>query len=246
MAQIDDGGVQALTVEASRGVNWWSEAWALFMKNPGMWVVFGLIMLVAFFVLHYIPLGVFLFIAAFPALMGSFMLAARKAEQGGTLEINDIGLAFKEHLNPLLVVGALSVGAALVVSLVIGIALGIMGLGAVISMGFDNVMLAAASAMAAFGAFMVALLAGLVLAVPISMALWFAPALVVFRGVAPVNALKASFAACLRNVVPFLLYGLVFIVAAFVATIPAFLGWLALIPLIVLTTYLAYRDIFGD
>lgn len=246
MAQIDDGGVQAQTVDASRGVNWWSEGWALFMKSPAMWVVFGLILFIGFVILHYIPFGGLLFFLAYPALMGSLMLAARKTEQDGTLDINDLGLAFKEHLNPLLVIGALSVGAALVIGLVLYIMLGILGLSALMSLGFDNLMVAVASIVAAIGAIVVALLVGLALAVPVSMAVWFAPALVVFRGVDPVNALKASFAACMRNMVPFLLYGIVFAVACFFALIPAGLGLLILVPLSVLTTYLAYRDIFGD
>jgi uncharacterized membrane protein len=77
------------------------------------------------------------------------------------------------------------------------------------------------------------------------MALWFSPALVVFRGVPPVEAVRASFAACLRNIVPFLLHGIVFLVAAIVASIPFGLGWLVLLPLVTLTMYSSYKDVFG-
>jgi hypothetical protein len=52
---------------------------------------------------------------------------------------------------------------------------------------------------------------------------WFAPALVALRGATAVAAMKASFLSCLRNWVPFLVYGLIAI-AAFVAAVFLFVG----------------------
>jgi uncharacterized membrane protein len=78
------------------------------------------------------------------------------------------------------------------------------------------------------------------------MALWFAPALVALRGVAPVAAIKQSFTGCLRNLIPFLIYGLVMFVLSILATIPLALGWLVLGPVFVASVYVAYRDIYGD
>jgi hypothetical protein len=48
----------------------------------------------------------------------------------------------------------------------------------------------------------------MLLSLPIVMAIWFAPALVVFNAMQPVDALKASFHACLKNTLVFLVYGL--------------------------------------
>ena len=39
------------------------------------------------------------------------------------------------------------------------------------------------------------------------MLIWFAPLLVVFNGLPPLEAMKLSFAACLKNMLPFLVYG---------------------------------------
>jgi uncharacterized membrane protein len=89
------------------------------------------------------------------------------------------------------------------------------------------------------------MLAMLAVSIVASMALWFAPALVIFRGTAPVDAMKISFAACLRNIVPFLLYGLLYIVAAIIASIPFGLGWIVLAPLVMISLYVSYRDVFG-
>ena len=77
------------------------------------------------------------------------------------------------------------------------------------------------------------------------MALWFAPALVIFRGTAPIDAMNISFGTCMKNIVPFLLYSLIYIVAAIVASIPFGLGWLVLVPLMMITAYVSYRDVFG-
>ena len=56
--------------------------------------------------------------------------------------------------------------------------------------------------------------------------------------------MKESFSGCLKNIVPFLLYGVVLFVAAIVAAIPLGLGWLVLGPVIAGSLYASYRDIY--
>jgi uncharacterized membrane protein len=89
------------------------------------------------------------------------------------------------------------------------------------------------------------MLVALVLGFVVAMALWFAPGLIVFRNMAPVDALKASVSASLGNVVPFLIYGVIYLIAAFVASIPLGLGWVVLVPVLMLTAYSSYKDVFG-
>jgi uncharacterized membrane protein len=93
---------------------------------------------------------------------------------------------------------------------------------------------------------LLAVLVAVALMIPAAMAIWFAPALVVLNDFGVGDALKASFAACLKNFVPFLVYGLVFVGLAVVASIPLMLGWLALGPVVAASVYTAYRDIFYD
>lgn len=229
-------------VDAGRGVNWWSDAWALFMKNPGMWIVLGLILLIVFIVLGVIPLlGSLATALLTPVLAGGWMLAARKQEGGTAIEAGDLFLGFKDKLNPLLVLGALSLAASVVVFAIMGV----LGMGALFGMGLGATQQSAAGLLAATGAALMSMLVGLALFVPITMAFWFAPALVVFDGTAPVDAIKASFAACLRNMMPFLIYGVLGLVASIIASVPAFLGWIVLLPLIMLTAYQSYREVFA-
>ncbi len=93
--------------------------------------------------------------------------------------------------------------------------------------------------------FLLAMLVVLALAVPLYMALWFAPSLIVFNNAKPVDAMKASFFACLKNIVPFLLYGVIMLVLCFIAAIPFGLGFLVLGPVAIASIYASYRDVFA-
>jgi uncharacterized membrane protein len=93
---------------------------------------------------------------------------------------------------------------------------------------------------------LLAVLFGLLLGVPLVMAYWYAPALVVFRNDDPIAAMKTSFTACLVNMMPMLVYSLLGLVFAIVATIPLGLGWLVLGPVFVASVYASYKDIFPE
>jgi hypothetical protein len=230
------------TVDPGRAVGWWTDAWALFMKNPGMWIVLSLLMLAIYFVLAFIPvLGSLAGALAGPAFIGSWMLAARKVEGGGTLELGDLFAGFRAKLAALVTIGALLLAATIVIGIVIG-ALGMGAAGGMMSAGAPH---GFGGMMVAGGGGLATLLVAMVLGVFVALAIWFAPALVVFRDVAPVDALKASVSASLKNIGAFVVYGLLYIVAAFVASIPLGLGWIVLVPIVVLTAYVSYREVFG-
>jgi len=241
--ELSTGGApEPRAVDAGRGINWWTDGWALFTRNAGMWIVLGLVLLVILIALSVIPLlGALVASLLLPVFAGGWMLAARKVEAGGALEVGDLFAGFKDKLTPLLVLGAL----LLVGTAVIAAVVGALGFGAAMGVVAGGAQQSAAGMMAAMGAGMLALLVGLALSLLVAMAIWFAPALVVFRNVAPVDALKASFAASLKNIVPFLLYSVIYFVAAIVASIPFGLGWIVLVPVLLLTVYTSYGDVFG-
>jgi uncharacterized membrane protein len=91
---------------------------------------------------------------------------------------------------------------------------------------------------------MLGLLVALGLSVPLVMAMWFAPALIVFHDLKPMDALTQSFQGCLKNIVPFLVYGIITFVIGMLASIPAGLGWLIWGPTLIGSIYAGYRDIF--
>jgi uncharacterized membrane protein len=93
---------------------------------------------------------------------------------------------------------------------------------------------------------LLAVLVVLALSLPLTMAMLFATPLIVFTDAEFGSALKVSFIACLKNILPFLVWSVAMLVLAILAAIPIFLGWLLLGPVMMVSLYLAYRDIFHD
>lgn len=242
-AWLDDTGAKPRSVEIGRGLAWWRLAWQLFVRQPLWWIGFGLAFIVILLVLSLVPLlGALAAALVTPALMAGFLLAARKVERGGSLEPGDLFAAFRaEALTPLIVLGALLLAGAFAITMVAGL----LGLGAVFGV-VGGLQGHAGGIIAGLGAGFLAMLVSLLFGAILGMLFWFAPALVVFRGLAPIDAVKASLSASLRNIAPFLLYSLVYFVAAFAASIPFGLGWFVLVPVMLLTAYVSYQDIFGD
>jgi hypothetical protein len=233
---------QVRTVEAGRGLGWWTDAWALFTRAAGMWIALVVAVVVASFVIALVPLLGGLAVSLLtPVVTGSLMIAARKVEGGGNLTFDDLLTGFREKFSSLIVLGVILLGA----SVVVGIVAGVLGLGAVFGAAAGGVAGSASGVFAALGAGALLFLLAFVAGALIGMALWFAPALVALDGVAPVEAIKLSFDASLKNIVPFLVYGILYFIAAIVATIPAGLGWIVLLPVLVLTVYVSYKDVFG-
>jgi hypothetical protein len=235
-------GIAPRSVGVERAVAWWSGAWQLFTRAPGMWIVLTLVMIVLFIVLGLVPIlgGLAVSVLAAP-LAGGWILAARKVDSGGALEVGDLFAGFKDKLVPLLVIGVL----ILVASIAIGLIGAAIGLGAVAGIAAGSAADSGGGVFAAVGIGLVALCVVLLLAVIVGMAVWYAPALVVLRNVEPVDAIKLSFAACLKNVVPFLVFGVLYLVAAIVASIPFGLGWIVLLPVLMLTIYVSHKEVFA-
>jgi uncharacterized membrane protein len=86
----------------------------------------------------------------------------------------------------------------------------------------------------------------LALSLPIYMAIWFASPLVMLNNLGVGEAIKGSFSGCLKNIVPFLVFSVAFLLLAIVATIPIGLGWLVLGPVLLASIHTAYRDIYYE
>lgn len=225
-------------VDGGRGLEWLKEGWQLFMRNPGIWIAIAIIMLVISVALNIIPLiGGLIAALIYPVFTAGLLLGCKSLSENGELRIDHLFAGFKEKTGNLMVIGALFlVGSAAIMLIVMMFVGGGAMTGAMMGDGAGLGM--------AMGAFLISGLVGLALTVPVAMAIWFAPALVVFRDVAPVDAMKASFGACLKNMVPFLVYGVVLFVLMIIAMIPFMLGFLVLIPVTMGSVYSAYVDIF--
>lgn len=227
------------SVEAGQGVEWIKQGWQIFVKNPGAWLAIAVILIVIFVVLSMIPLlGQLAANLLAPVFAAGMLLGVRSLEQNGELRIEHLFAGFKQNTGSLIVVGVLYMAGMLIIALV---AMGIVG-GSALTGGIVG---GGRGAGTAAGGLMIGMLVMLALAVPLVMAIWFAPALVVFRNAAPIEAMKQSFDACLKNLIPFLVYGVIALVASFVAALPVGLGFLVLIPVLAGSLYASYVDIFG-
>ena len=226
-------------VGAGQGWTWIAEGFGLFKKAPGIWIALVVILFVILVVLAFIPLlGVVATFLIMPVFVGGLLLGCRALQGGGELEVAHLFAGFKAHTGNLIVIGALAIAGWIVVMLPVIV---IVGAGAFLAALRGD----AAGVAALGGSFMLAWLVALALSIPIYMALWFAPALVVLRGMAPIEAIKESFLGCLKNVLPFLVYSIVLMVLGIVAAIPLGLGWLVLGPTLIASVYVSYRDIYG-
>lgn len=231
-------------VSAGSGWDWVVEGWGLFAKAPLMWIIAIVLMLILAVLVNFIPiLGTLAFQLMQPVFTGGFMAGTRALEKGGEFEIEHLVAGFSMRFVPLLVVGAITMLGWLAILLVFMVFAGMSLLGALLTGDVDVV--ASAMATSLVGILIGALIC-LALVVPLMAAYWFAPALVMLSGMAPLEAMKASFFACFRNFIPFLVYSLVMLVALVVAMIPFGLGMLVWIPLAITSTYVAYRRIFTD
>lgn len=226
------------TVDAGRPVEWLKRGWTLFLKNPGLWIAIAIIAMVIIVILSLVPLVGQLAVHFLTPILGAGLLVGCKSlSDGGELRIDHLFVGFKQNTGNLVLVGVyylVGMVAIMVVTFLVGggaaVTGGLMGHGA--------------GAGVAFGGFLLAMLIMLVLMVPLVMAVWFAPALVIFHNVAPLSAMKASFAVCLRNMVPFLVYGVILFVLSVIAAIPLGLGFLVLLPVLIGAHYASYVDLF--
>jgi uncharacterized membrane protein len=203
-------------------------------------VVLVIILFLIAIVLHFIPiLGPLVLYILSPVFFGGLMMGCKAQQNGEELEIMHLFAGFKKNTNALITLG----GIYLVGQIIILAVMFILGGSAIISLMKGGETDLAAMTAALSGA-MLAVLVGLALYVPLAMALWFAPALAIFNDMQPVPALKSSFNACLKNIVPFLIYGIAIFVLALIASIPLFLGFLVLVPVIFASVYISYRDIY--
>jgi len=243
--------VEARVVAPGRGWQWLFEGFWLFRKTPVIWLALTLALGLMWVVSLMIPvLGPLLFNLLSPALFAGLMVGCRALESGKPLEMAHLFAGFRQHAAPLVTVGGVYlVGTVIVVGIVLVVAGGSMLPAVLTKPGTDiETLRAAARSMA------VALAIGAAVYLPVLMAVWFAPLLVVFNGLAPVAAMKLSFTACVSNTVPFLVYGVAVLMAWIVLSLPAALGaagallaaalLVASIPVLICSVYMSYRDIF--
>lgn len=226
------------SVDAGAAFEWLRLGWGVFMVNPGVWIAGALLMIVGALALMAVwfagPLLAFLLS---PVVAAGLLAMCRRATDDGAVALSDLGAGFRTATTPLVMLGLIFMAAMLAIKLVVFVLFS----GSVASV----LMMPNMAGMGMFlGGSLLALLLSSLLLIPLSMAMWFAPALVFFNHMPPVEACKASLDACLKNILPFIIFGLVTFVLAFFAALPVGLGFLVLIPVLSGAAFASYQDVF--
>ena len=240
---------------AGKGIDWLLGSFTIFSENWPAWV--GVIVFI--FVLKIISMFIFIvggmvLQVMLPVFIGGLMLGCRSADNGEGFLFEHLFAGFSNSFLRLAAVG-------MVVLIGEGLIMAICGLSLFLVIGsLDTFMqilhtlqravmeqnisqlIQVLSGMSV--TILLVTLIGLALYVPLLVLAWFAPALIVLAGQDAITAMKNSFIGCLKNWVPYLVYGVVGLILSIIATIPLALGWVVLMPMMIISVYLAYEDIY--
>jgi len=211
-----------LSIESSSitaAFSWLSDGFSLFKNAPMFWVGCTFLWGIVSIILQIIPVIGSLISSIFSGIMYAFlMLAAYRVSHDEELSF----AAVKEDLKP----NMMAVG---ILNILYGIIVAAVGFAA-FAMAGDNYMMGIGITVA------VMILAG--------MAFYFAPMLIAVNHLPIPEALKLSLMACIKNILPLILFGVLAILLSIIGMLPLGLGLLVVMPLLVLATYQAYSEIF--
>jgi hypothetical protein len=232
-----DTTIRVAEVPASRGVGWLADAFALFRRAPLAWIGLCAGWLAIWFGLLMIPLiGPVAGNLLQPVFFAGFAIAAFKQTAGEPVTMGELFGGFKRNLRGLIQIGLIMVFVQLA-SIMLVRALGLPAWPA--DQAFDLMryaeMLRERWWVLAIGFGFASLASG---------ALWFAPQLLVFHNMPVSHAIRWSVYAALANIGAMLVYGAMLLLLLFIAWIPFALGMLVMLPVMVISTYTSYREVF--
>lgn len=228
-------------VAARTGITWIAGAFKLFLKSPLILSAGTAIFLGALLILQFLPVaGPWLTEIITPMIVAGFMRAFRTIDDGEDPELPHLLTGFSKNSIPLATVGAIY----------LGILIAIMALMKILGVDYEAIMqsLEQGASIEQIAAELEGksglLLFGTALILPAVAATWFAPALILFGNAAPLQAMKLSLKASLRNWLPLLVCGLACIPILLLAALPI-VGLLVLVPVMLGTAYLGYQSMFA-
>jgi hypothetical protein len=214
-----------------QAVEWLRGGWNLFLRAPGIWIAIVAIYFLISLIANFIPFVGGIALALFGNVFSFGILSGAQAlEAGHPLAVGHLFAGFKSpHMGTLVLLGVLTLIGTLCVMMPAGLAF---GLNAATSSGIGVV------------AWVPLTLVMAVLLVAVSAALLFATPLVGFNGLAPVEAMKLSFTATIKNWLSLLVWAVLAILLVLAGAIPFGLGLLVVMPTLSAGYYLMYRTIF--
>ncbi|MEA3277636.1 MAG: BPSS1780 family membrane protein [Pseudomonadota bacterium] len=236
-----------VAVPAGHGWRWITRGFWHFKRNALAWMLALVVFYAITIVLSLVPiLGTFAATFLGPVFTAGFMIGAHEQQNGREFRLEHLFAGFSNNGGQLALVGVLVVAGALIIS--VGMALLLGGSIAAQMVGMDPEAFQAQDpelvAEMLGPSLLIPLLAGMLFFIPLAMAAFFAPALVSLDDLSAVSAMKLSFVGCLKNILPFLVYGIMAMLLAILGALPILLGLLVVLPTLTASFYAAYRDIY--
>lgn len=217
---------------------WITQAWRLFRKQPGVWIGGMITILIILVATMFIPyLSTALMAWMYPVFGAGLMVGAHALWKDEPMRFEHVFSGFVRRFGPLAVLGIVFAAASVGINMAVAV---MAGLDPFFFTEFNSDMPPDLDMQRYF----LASLLGLAVWIPVYMLLWFAPALIALNDLTPTQAMKASFLACLKNVLPFFLYSVLMFLLIFLSALALGLGLLITMPLSVISIYTSYRDIF--
>lgn len=236
--------MKAKQVGAKQGLQWIVNGFYLFRCSPLIWIIlcgFLLSIAVVFSFAHQ-TIGQIIFTILSPVFMAGLMSGCKALEQDKELEIGHLFAGFRVNTVPLITLGGIYlVGQVLIISIAIFV-----GGDTLMDLWLEGKRVDENELKRVSGNMLSATLIVLTLSIPLMMATWFAPLLIMFDRMPPFAAMRLSFLGCLSNFIPLQVYAISLIVLAIISSIPYGLGFFILIPTLFASIYASYKAIFVD
>jgi membrane-anchored glycerophosphoryl diester phosphodiesterase (GDPDase) len=233
-----DESMRVAELAPGRAAGWLGESFRMFRARPLQWIGLTAGWVSITFALILIPFlgGV---IANFlqPVFFASFAIAAYKQQAGERIAMADLFSGFRRNVRSLINLGALLLLAEIAIFAVMA------ALGFPIASEGDQPFTVSEYLEQMQGKEWI-LAVGFILTVTVKGALWFAPPLIAFHGMSTSHAMRWSVYAALANIGAMLVYGMVLMALFFVALLPWALGLVVFMPVMAISTYVGYREVF--
>ena len=234
-------------LNAARGWTWVKQGYQLIMRNPLMSVTLALIAALFMFTALKMPvLGPLLAVLLIPVVMAGYMRVCRALEEDEAVELKHLFEGFRKHTAHLAALGGFLMLGMLLSSMAMVMVGGdaLRALLENVNSASDPQMLMNAMMTGGSGVAF-SLMVGFFLVCVLMLAFQYAPMLVFFNDLKPVDAVRASLFGSLRNLIPYIVYNVILqVIAAVLSILPFNIGLIVLLPLGLTSLYVSYRNIF--
>lgn len=223
------------SVGVAASVEWIKKGWQLFTKAWLKLLIAVVVFYIGMFIIGLVPLlGQLILMVAAPCAMVAVNIALKDVDSSGDFNWSSVFERVKQKFKATLIISAVNFGLIIAMMILTFVFIG-GGVAAGGAMGSEAGM-AASVAVGGVITFIFGLAIGI--------ANWFSIPLIALTDTSAVDALKASFTASIKNILPMIVFGLIMAVLFIASLFTLGLGLLIVIPVSIGANYAATRALF--